>query len=466
MACCIFVTVIVFILWRPRKVHEAIPAILGAAAMMALGYISSKNVMTVLSIVSGAGVTIISTIIMSSILGRVGVFQWAANQIVRKANGSGKSLFVLVLLLCFLMTMFFNNDGSVLITTPIILQMVKDLKLTKVSALPYLLGGALIATSSSAPIGVSNLANLIALRIVGLNLNAYAKLMFLPSMIGIAICGCLLYLIFRRNLPARYQITQSGGGTQERKERQMPIRLHPHGPPIHPRGKPPVPPHKKRDSAERDAGITMDPLIAKVGIAIVILARFGLFVAQALHIPIELVALTGATLLLVFYAGRNPQGATLVLRKAPWLIVVFAFGMYLIVYGLNNIGLTAELGNLLKTLSDNSLFKTIFFTGGFLTVMSCLMNNLPSVMIGTTMLTALHLHTQTLQLSYLANILGSDIGSLLLPLGTLASLMWFHMVSKQYSISWKDYMSVSFRVIPLSLIASLFALYIWGKFIL
>ena len=103
------------------------------------------------------------------------------------------------------MTVFFNNDGSILITTPIILQVTKLLQFKMHQKIPYLISGAIIATAASAPIGVSNIANLIALRIVGLDLNEYAIRMFVPSMIGIIAIAVLLYYYYRSQLPKRIQ---------------------------------------------------------------------------------------------------------------------------------------------------------------------------------------------------------------------------------------------------------------------
>jgi arsenical pump membrane protein len=162
---------------------------------------------SVLHVVSGAGLTIVATILMSSVLERAGFFRWAAFQIAHKAQGSGKVLFFLTLLLSFFMTIFFNNDGSILITTPIILEITQRLRFNKKQSLPYLLGGALIATASSAPIGVSNLANLIALASVGLDLNQYAELMLIPSLLGIGVCAALLYMVFRHNIPRQYRLS-------------------------------------------------------------------------------------------------------------------------------------------------------------------------------------------------------------------------------------------------------------------
>ncbi|WP_303799259.1 ArsB/NhaD family transporter [Alicyclobacillus macrosporangiidus] len=190
--------------------NEAVPAAVGAALLFALGVVKVDDLAEVLHVVSGAGLTIFATILMSAVLDRAGFFRWAALQIARKAGGSGRRLFVLTLAMCFCMTMFFNNDGSILITTPIIVETTQRLGFTKAQALPYLLGGCLVATSASAPIGVSNLANLIALGIVGLDLNTYAALMLLPSLLGITVCALLLYGLLHRRLPIRYEIRETG----------------------------------------------------------------------------------------------------------------------------------------------------------------------------------------------------------------------------------------------------------------
>ena len=79
-------------------------------------------------------------------------------------------LYWYVQLLCSLMTLLFNNDGSILITTPILILLLRNLQLKPKQQIPYLLTGAPTATASSTPIGVSNIVNLIALEIVDISL--------------------------------------------------------------------------------------------------------------------------------------------------------------------------------------------------------------------------------------------------------------------------------------------------------
>ncbi|MBX6396404.1 MAG: arsenic transporter, partial [Alicyclobacillaceae bacterium] len=202
----IFSLTVVLLMWRPYGIPEAIPTAIGAACIFLLGVVPLSDIYRILGIVSGASITILSTIVMSMVLESIGFFRWVAFNLVNKARGSGVLLYWYVNLLCFLMTMFFNNDGSILITTPILIQIVAILNLKRDQMMPYLLSGALVATAASAPIGVSNLANLIALKIVGLDLNTYAAMMFVPSMIGILAVALLLYLYFRKEIPKKIVI--------------------------------------------------------------------------------------------------------------------------------------------------------------------------------------------------------------------------------------------------------------------
>jgi len=83
-------------------------------------------------------------------------------------------------------------------------------------------------------------------------------------------------------------------------------------------------------------------------------------------------------------------------------------------------------------------------------------------MVGTLTLTNMGLDPLTLKIAYLASVIGSDIGSLLLPIGTLATLMWMHIVQKAgVRISWSQYLKVSSIVIPITVIFTLVLLFFW-----
>jgi arsenical pump membrane protein len=141
--------------------------------------------------------------------------------------------------------------------------------------------------------------------------------------------------------------------------------------------------------------------------------------------------------------------------------------MYVTVYALNNTGITAFFIELFEGLMKENLVFASFITGILVTVLSNLMNNLPSVMLGTLIITDMGLDLQTLQVSYIAIIIGSDIGALLSPLGTLATLLWMFVLRKNgIRITWATYFKVALLVIPVTLLVTLIAFNLWLLLIL
>ena len=194
----------------------------------------------------------------------------------------------------------------------------------------------------------------------------------------------------------------------------------------------------------------------------VFFVRVGLFVASYIGVPIEIVAVLGSALLLGWRWVALKMTPTDMLKKTPWHILVFAFGMYVIIYGLKNIGLTDFLVFYFQPIVSNDLVNASLWMGTLLSLMSIFFNNHPALMIGTITLTSMELDPLTLKIAYLASVIGSDVGSLLLPIGTLASLIWMHILKRhRVKMSWKDYTKVTLIVIPPSLIFTLVFLAYW-----
>jgi len=197
-------------------------------------------------------------------------------------------------------------------------------------------------------------------------------------------------------------------------------------------------------------------------IIIVILTRISFFVLQPLGISTEWPAIVGALCLIVLRWIKKGITPTDVVRKTPWHILLFALGMYVIVYGLYNAGLIEVIVGQLGGLVADNRFNTIFIIGVLLTFMSNLFNNLPSVMIGTLSIMDMNLEPSLLHAGYFASIIGADIGALILPMGTLASLIWMHILKKNHiHLTWRKYIKTTLFVIPISLFISLISLYAW-----
>src|SRR5690606_12354041 len=89
----------------------------------------------------------------------------------------------------------------------------------------------------------------------------------------------------------------------------------------------------------------------------------GFFLLEPLGIPVSVTAAAGAAVL----AGVAAQGGRIAVwrqvRGAPWQIIVFALGMYLVVYGLRHAGLTGWLTQVLNWLAGQGLWAATLGTG-------------------------------------------------------------------------------------------------------
>src|SRR4051794_40339909 len=133
-----FILTMVMIFIRPKNMKEAVPASIGAVIVFLSGSVSTGDLLDISSKVTGAAITIIATIVMAIVLESIGFFSWTAALMLKLSKGSGYRLYWNTLLLCFLMTLFFNNDGSILITTPILVLILNNLKLKNSQKIPYL----------------------------------------------------------------------------------------------------------------------------------------------------------------------------------------------------------------------------------------------------------------------------------------------------------------------------------------
>ncbi|MDR7072959.1 arsenic transporter [Fictibacillus barbaricus] len=438
----IFALTIFFIVWNPWRLNETIPTSIGAFLLISLGIVQVSDLFNIFHMVSGASITILSTIVMSIVLESIGFFNWTAYNLVKRAKNSGVKLFLYINLLCYLMTLFFNNDGSILITTPIIIKTLNMLRLKPHQKIAFLLPGAITATASSAPIAISNIANLIALKIVGLDINSYVTLMFVPAMIGIIVIVALLFLHFKKAIPKKLPPAYFTEVNYQKSSRVIPHPLS----------------VQKR--------VKVDWWMFKVCISIVIVTRLTFFILTPFGIPMEWVAIVGAILLILVRWYRKKVGFLDVIKKTPWHILLFAFSMYVLIFGLQRIGLTSLIVTYITELIHLGNMAAIVTMGSLLTVMSNIFNNLPAIMVGTLTLTEMNLDPHLLQVSYLATILGSDIGALITPIGTLATMLWIYILRENgIPISWKTYFKATIFVIPIGLIISLISLYFWTQWI-
>jgi len=169
----------------------------------------------------------------------------------------------------------------------------------------------------------------------------------------------------------------------------------------------------------------------------------GFFWLDDAGVPISAVAAAGAVVLLAVAARGHQISTRAVLRGAPWQVVVFSLGMYLVVYGLRNAGLTTGLTALFERCAEHGVWGAALGTGFVVAILSSVMNNMPTVLVGALAIDATSAQGVVREAMVYANVIGADLGPKLTPIGSLATLLWLHVLaSKDIRISWGYYFRV------------------------
>jgi len=371
------------------------------------------------AIIWNATGTFIALIVISLLLDEAGFFEWAALHVARWARGDGRRLFAFMVLLGAAVSALFANDGAALILTPIVMSMLLALRFSPAATLAFVMGAGFIADTASLPLVVSNLVNIVSADYFGLGFNAYAAVMVPVNLVAVAATLLVLWLYFRRDIPQRY-------ATDELKLPAMAVR---------------------------------DRATFRVGWVVLLALLASLFVLEPLGIPVSAVAATCAAVLFAVAARGHVISTRRVLREAPWQIVVFSLGMYLVVYGLRNAGLTGSLTSALNWLAGHGLWAASLGTGLIAALLSSVMNNLPSVLIGALSIHASEAQGVVREAMIYANVIGCDLGPKITPIGSLATLLWLHVLARKgVSIGWGYYFKVGVLLTVPVLLVTLAAL--------
>jgi len=410
----IFLLTLLFVIWQPKGLQIGTTALIGAGVALTLGVVSFDDVKIVFDIIWDATLAFIGIIILSMVLDKIGFFEWAALKMAKFSNGSGVKMFFYSILLGAFVSALFANDGAALILTPILLAKMRILRLNTKTILAFLLAGGFISDSASLPFVFSNLTNIVTANYFNIGFHEFIASMIIPYFVSISISMLVLYGVLHKDIPKTV-----------------------------------------------DTSLLIDPQsvikhqgLFKFSWFFLALLLSAYFIGDEYHIPISVFALGGAIIFLTIASFTKTVKATTIIKEAPWQVVWFSLGLYVVVYGLKNAGLTDEVAHILNYLNTQSQTIAVVGTGFLAAILSAFMNNMPTIMIMDIALVDIGN-----QAMIYANIVGCNLGPKMTPFGSLATLLWLHTLKKEgISINYWSYSKFGLIVTPPVLLIVLLSL--------
>lgn len=398
---------------RPKigrlHIHHSTAAIIGATLTLVTGLIPPIQAVKALGILVIPVITIVSLMVTTLIAERAGLFELVANWIAQASRGDGRKLFTRLFFTGTLVGMVFTNDAAVLIFTPLVVKLVAQARnrtWTPASEVAYYFAILYVANLVGA-LTISNPINIVVANMFGIGFLEYAKWMMLPAAVSIILSYAGLRLVFRRAIPPTFD---------------------------------PLPPFVPRNRRHLRA-CTM----------VLALTLAGFFTEPWTGVPTWSVALVGAATLLAYTCKRERAALVDVLRGVGWDVIVFVVGIFIVALGLRSAGLTHQIGELIRHLVGGNQGLLPVVTSLIAGISSSIMNNHPTADVMTWVIQDLERSAMETRLLAFSALVGGDLGPKMLPIGSLAALIWFRLLRERgVDVSYWTYIKIG---VPVSLAA-------------
>ncbi len=396
--------------WRAWRMNHSFPLVIGVLVLFIAGILDLAQFRELAGYLWQPLLTIASIMAMSAAVQHLEVLDILASRIFSSSETSQAQLFRNTFILSACTSSVLNNDAMIMLLTPMVIVLVRN-RYGSSDELQRVFAFAVFSSVGVAPLVLSNPINIIVAHRAGLNFNDYAFKMIPVAIAGWIVVYFLLKWYYRAVLtdPEVVHQVQSEPRSFSSYQKAMLLLLF--------------------------SVVLCYPLVTLWG---------G---------PVWIVALSGAagSILLAFLSDKT-SAVKIFKEGISWDILIFLFSVVFMSAGLRNVGVS---DNMARLYSEQGLWisdQGLWLVGTISAVGSALLNNH----------TVAHLNTYAIEVMpgkttyhFLAALVGGDLGPRLMPVGSLAGLLWIEACRRRgLSISLIQFITVgAVTVIPAFVVA-------------
>ncbi|MGB6838141.1 MAG: ArsB/NhaD family transporter [Dehalococcoidia bacterium] len=314
-----------------ERLHKTTAALAGAVLMIAFRVVDQEEAFRAIDF--NVIFLLAGMMMMVNVLGKTGVFQWMAIRSVKLAQGRPLRILIILSLVTAIASAFLDNVTTVVLIAPVTVFLAGSLG---VSAVPFLISEALASNIGGTATLIGDPPNIL--------IGSAADLDFVSFLVNVApitlvILGVYLFLASRMF------------------SRQMETS----------------PELQARVLAMDEREVITDPGLLRTSLVILGLTIVGFFLHGALDYEPATVALLGAAALLVV-TRQDPHD---ILRDVEWSTLFFFIGLFIVVAGVDKVGLLEDIGEGLADLTAGNRLATTFLVLWQSAVLSSILNQIP-----------------------------------------------------------------------------------------
>jgi Na+/H+ antiporter NhaD/arsenite permease-like protein len=402
-----------------EKIHRTILAMLGAIVMVAMGIVDQETALHHIDF-NTIGL-LVGMMMIVGITAETGLFKYAAVKSAKLAKGKPRRILIALFVITAVASAFLDNVTTVLLMVPVTFSITRQLR---INPMPFLMSQIIASNVGGTATLIGDPPNIM----IGSAVKELTFMSFISNLTPVIIIIMLAYiplllLMFGKQIKSTPELQQS---IMNMDEKVM------------------ITDHKLLRKCLIVLGITIT----------------GFFLHQALHLESATVALAGAFLLLLLTGGEH------MLEKAfhsvEWITIFFFIGLFVLVSGLVETGVIAELAAKAIELTGGDVFMSSMMILWVSAIASAFLDNIPFVATMIPLIQEMgQMGITNLEPLWWSLALGACLGGNGTLIGASANLIVAGLAGKEgYPITFMKYLKVGFPLMVLSIVISSVYLYL------